>query len=270
MSNAHGVKAQPSGTDEVCTAENLTLQYGDHLAISSSNFTIPRGKITAIIGPNGSGKSTILNAIAGLIEPTSGTIRTFNLPPAEARRNVSYVLQYTGITTGTPMTVEETVAMGRYPGLGLFRRMSTIDRERVQEAMSDLSIQDLAKRQISELSGGQRQRVFVAQGLAQEHDLLLLDEPLTGLDLVSAQSIDHIIHAEPQRGCSVVLTTHDLEEAKAADHVLLVNKCVIACGSPADVLTMEHLTVAYGLGALHERDADAIHLPTDHHHAEGS
>ncbi len=166
------------------------------------------------------------------------------------------------------MTVEETVAMGRYPNIGLFGRMRDIDRRRVREAMQELAILDLAKRQLSELSGGQRQRVFVAQGLAQEHDLLLLDEPLTGLDLVSAQSIDHIIHAEPQRGCSVVLTTHDLEEAKAADHVLLVNKRVVAYGTPADVLTMENLTVAYGLGALHERDVDAIHLPTDHHHGE--
>jgi iron complex transport system ATP-binding protein len=268
MPNAHGFDSPLGNSHNVCEARDLTLQYGDHVAISSSDFTIPRAKITAVIGPNGSGKSTLLNAIAGLIAPAGGTLTTFDVPPIEAQRNISYVLQYTGITTGTPMTVEEAVAMGRYPNIGLFRRMNAIDRQRVREAMQELAILDLAKRQLSELSGGQRQRVFVAQGLAQEHDLLLLDEPLTGLDLVSAQSIDHIIHAEPKRGCSVVLTTHDLEEAKAADHVLLVNGRVIAYGPPAEVLTMENLTVAYGLGALHDRDIDAIHLPTDHHHGE--
>jgi iron complex transport system ATP-binding protein len=265
----HAMHMGDTSETAACNAHDLTLKYGDHVAITGSDFTIPRGKITAVIGPNGSGKSTILNAIAGLLEPSSGTITTFGTSPVEARPHVSYVLQHTGITAGTPMTVRETVAMGRYPRIGLFGRMKAVDHQRVHEAMVELDIADLAKRQISELSGGQRQRVYVAQGIAQEHDLLLLDEPLTGLDLVSAQAIDRIIHAEPKRGCSVVLTTHDLEEAKAADHVLLVSGRVIAHGSPEHVLTMANLTLAYGLGALHDPDEDAIRLPTEHHHGEG-
>ena len=265
----HATNLNNAAEAVACHAHNLTLQYGDHVALTSSDFTIPRGKITAVIGPNGSGKSTILNAIAGLLEPTSGTLTTFGISPVAARSRVSYVLQHTSITAGTPMTVRETVAMGRYPRIGLFGRMKAIDHQRVNEAMAELDISDLAGRQISELSGGQRQRVYVAQGIAQEHDLLLLDEPLTGLDLVSAQAIDHIIHAEPERGCSVMLTTHDLEEAKAADHVLLVSGRVIADGPPESVLTMENLTLAYGLGALHDPDEDAIRLPTEHHHGEG-
>jgi len=253
-------------SEDVSVARGITLAYGDHVAIRDSDFVIPRGKITAVIGPNGSGKSTILNAIAGLLTPAHGSITTFGADPRQVRRRVSYVLQYTPVTQGTPITVRETVAMARYPETGLLRRMKPEDHARIASAMEELEITDLASRHLSELSGGQRQRVYVAQGITQEHDLLLLDEPLTGLDLVSARTIDQIIHAEPERGCSVVLTTHDLEEAKAADHVLLVAGRVIAQGSPEEVLTMTHLRTAYGLGALHDEDAATPHFPTEHHH----
>lgn len=268
MSIDHANHADHDASPFACEAIGVTLTYGEHVAITASDFTVPRHGITAVIGPNGSGKSTILNAIAGLIEPTTGSITVFDAPPLERRDEISYVLQHTPITPGAPITVEEVVAMGRYPNIGLFRRMNSADRLRVKEAMAELDIQNLAKRNISQLSGGQRQRVLVAQGIAQEHHLLLLDEPLTGLDLVSARAIDRIIHAEPERGCSVVLTTHDLEEAKAADHVLLVNKRVIAAGTPEEVLTVRNLTEAYGLGALHERDFDALNFPTEHHHGD--
>lgn len=268
MSVEHAVHPDREHPPLACQARGVVLSYGDHVAIERSDFTIPMGAITAVIGPNGSGKSTILNAIAGLIEPTTGSLEVFGAPPQSTRDEVSYVLQHTPITPGAPLTVEEVVAMGRYPNIGLFRRMRAEDRVRVREAMAELDIADLAKRNIGELSGGQRQRVLVAQGIAQEHHLLLLDEPLTGLDLVSARAIDNIIHAEPTRGCAVVLTTHDLEEAKAADHVLLVNKRVVGSGPPQEVLTVANLTVAYGLGALHERDFDALNFPTEHHHGQ--
>lgn len=252
------------------TAENLVLHRGSHLAVTSSSFTIPAGSITAIIGPNGSGKSTLLHALAGLIEPSSGSLSVLGAPPTTSHSRVAYVLQHTAVPPGTPLTVRETVGMGRYPELGLFRRRRAEDRQRVNEAMELLNITDLARRHISELSGGQRQRVFVAQGVAQDHDLLLLDEPLTGLDLVSARVIDTIIHSEPERGCSVILTTHDLEEAEAADHVLLMSGRVVASGPPAEVLTPDNLASAYGLGALHHRDVDAVRYPTEHPHDDST
>ena len=139
--------------------------------------------------------------------------------------------------------------------------------------MERLDIAHLSRRHLTELSGGQRQRVYVAQGIAQDHTLLLLDEPLTGLDITSAKTIDAIIHDEPQHGCSVILTTHDLEEAKAADHVILTGGRVIASGRPEEVLTQANLAEAYGLGALHDLDDGAPLLPTehhDHHHDHGS
>ena len=248
----HQDDAAPSADgDLVATADNLVVRYGDHTALRASSFAIPARAVTAVIGPNGSGKSTVLNALAGLVTPASGSLQVLSTAPEQARERVSYVLQSVTVPVGTPLTVAETVGMGRYPSLGLLRRRSANDRERVRTAMERLQITGLARRHLTELSGGQRQRVYVAQGIAQGHEVLLLDEPLTGLDLVSARTIDDIIHSERHRGCSVVLTTHDLEEARAADHVLLMNGRVVASGPPSEVLTLANLEAAYGLGALH-------------------
>lgn len=248
-------------------ARDVVITRGSRVAIAASDFTIPEGKITAIIGPNGSGKSTILHAIAGLLPISSGTVTVLGATPLISQSRISYVLQYTTVPSGTPLTVGEAVAMARYPSLGFLGRPSKTDRERVQASMERLDIADLAKRHLHELSGGQRQRVYVAQGIAQDHSMLLLDEPLTGLDITSAKTIDSIIHDEPTRGCSVVLTTHDLEEARAADHVILVSGRVVAYGPPDIVLTQENLITAYGLGSLHNHDPAAPMLPPEHHHA---
>jgi manganese transport system ATP-binding protein len=125
---------------------------------------------------------------------------------------------------------------------------------------------------LQELSGGQRQRVFVAQGLAQDHDILLLDEPLTGIDLPTAQAIDKVIHDERSRGCAVVMTTHDLSEARVADHVLLLSGRVVASGPPDEVLTAKHLAEAYGESLLHLDEGqvfldDPAHIPVPGRHA---
>jgi manganese transport system ATP-binding protein len=219
--------------------------------LKASDFTIPEASITAVIGPNGGGKSTLLHAITGLLPLGAGAITVQGKPPVEARTDIAYVLQHMAVSPGMPMTVREVVAMGRYPSVGFLRRHTATDRQRIQDAMALLHIDDLANRQVSKLSGGQRQRVFVAQALAQEHSILLMDEPLTGLDIHSAQTIDQIIHDEPAQGCSVIFTTHDLEEARAADNVILVSGSVVACGPPDVVLSPAHLSRAYGLGLLH-------------------
>jgi manganese transport system ATP-binding protein len=254
---------------DVVVGRGVVIERGTRTAVTASDFTIPEGSITAIIGPNGSGKSTLLHAIAGLLPLTSGELTVFGGEPHASRERVSYVLQYTAAPAGTPLTVREAVGMGRYPGLGLLRRFTRTDRERITSALARLEITDLERRHLTELSGGQRQRVYVAQGIAQDHAMLLLDEPLTGLDLNSARTIDAIIHEEPTRGCTVVLTTHDLEEARAADHVILTSGRVIACGKPDTVLTTANLATAYGLGTLHEADVQAPLFPTEHHDPHG-
>ena len=246
----------------------VVVTRGAHVALQASDFDVPAGRITAIIGPNGGGKSTLLHAIAGLLPLKEGTLNVLGRSPEQARDEVSYVLQYTTVPAGTPITVAEAVAMGRFPSIGMLRRASADDRAKVTSAMERLDITDLARRQLTELSGGQRQRVYVAQGIAQDHKLLLLDEPLTGLDITSMQTIDSIIHDEPEHGCTVVLTTHDLDEARAADYVLLTAGRVVAYGPPAQVLTPANLTAAYGLGVLHENERPTL-VDDHHHHHDG-
>ncbi|WP_149204950.1 metal ABC transporter permease [Actinotalea subterranea] len=248
---AQDATAVHDATGGVVRGSDVVLRYDGHTAVTRATFTVPAGRITAVIGPNGSGKSTLLNAMAGLIPVAEGSLETLGQVPARARQEISYVLQSMVVPATTPMTVRETVAMGRYPSLGWFRRATPHDRERVRDAMRRLEITDLAGRHLHELSGGQRQRVYVAQGLVQDHRLLLLDEPLTGLDMVSARTIDRIIHDERASGGSIVLTTHDLEEARAADHVLLMSGRVVASGPPAAVCSPGNLAEAFGLGSVH-------------------
>ena len=267
MASGPGDDAQAG--QSFASASDLVLGYGSTIAVTASSFEIPHRQVTAIIGPNGSGKSTLLNALAGVAAPRAGRLTVLGEEPRDAWRRVAYVMQSLSFPEGTPITVREVVAMGLYPKLGWFRRPGAEDRERVQRAMERLSVTDLARRHLGELSGGQRQRVYVAQGVAQRHEALLLDEPLTGLDLVSARVIDEIIHSERERGHAVVLTTHDLDEARAADWVILMSGRVVAAGPPAVVLTRENLVEAYGLGSLHGGDGAFFDDPHAEVDAEG-
>jgi len=248
------------------SANDLVLAYGSQIAIARSSFEIPKGSVAAIIGPNGSGKSTLLNAIARLTKPRSGSITT-----GLSETRISYVLQTTKVNDALPISVREVVLMGRYARTGGYKLLDRTDREAVADAMERTGISDIANRPMSDLSGGQRQRAFVAQGLAQDHDLLLLDEPLTGIDLPTAQAIDTIIHDEIDRGCTVIIATHDLSEAQVADHVVLLSGRVVASGHPDEVITADNLRSAYGSALMHVEKGkvfldDAAHQPVEGRH----
>jgi len=256
-------------TNPAVIIDGAAFRYGSRTAVASSTAEIPEGSITAIIGPNGSGKSTMLNGIAGLVQPSTGSITT--LPVGDRPRRMAYVLQSTRVNESLPITVRAVVTMGRYPSTGPYRRLKYSDRAAVTAAMEQMDISGLADRHITELSGGQRQRVFVAQGLAQDHDMLLLDEPLTGLDITSAQAIDDVIHEEQSHGCTIVQTTHDLTAAQVADYVILMSGRIVASGPPKAVLTEDHLRTAYGPSLIHMEDTrlfldDPAHQhPTERH-----
>lgn len=236
--------ADPSAAPAV-HAHDLAVTYDGAVALRADQLMIPAGGVTALIGPNGSGKTTLLNAVAGLAQ-VSGVMQVLGRRPRAARRRIAYVLQTTGINDRVPLTVREVVTMGRYAELGAVRRLGGEDRELVEHALERLDITELASRHITELSGGQRQRVFVAQGLAQRADLLLLDEPATGLDFPSEERIGQVIREEVTRGRTVVVSTHDFADAQAAEHVLLLAGRVVASGEPAEVLTQELVSSAYG------------------------
>lgn len=224
------------------------------LAIGASSFRLPVGAITAVIGPNGSGKSTLLNLLAGLLRPTAGTLEMRGTVAGEPADPIAYVLQATNVNDTLPISVREVVTMGRYASRGLVGKLNADDRTAVRGAMEALGIADLARRSLHELSAGQRQRVFVAQGLAQDHRLLLLDEPLTGLDLVSTAAIERVIIDERNDGRTVVLTTHDVSQALAADWAVLMAGRVVAFGPPLEALSAENLALAYGIKVVQAAD----------------
>ncbi|MGQ0832252.1 MAG: zinc ABC transporter ATP-binding protein AztA [Microthrixaceae bacterium] len=243
------------------TANGLVLAYGARTVLQAATFDIPNGAVTALVGPNGAGKSTLLHALAGLLRPPAGRL---DVSASRRRGGVAYVLQSTAVNEHLPLTVRETVTMGRYATRGLLGRLRAGDRATVDAALDALDIADLASRPLHELSGGQRQRAFVAQGLAQGADLLLLDEPVTGLDVVSRQHILDAIARERDAGRAVVVSTHDLGDASEADHLLLLAGRVVASGPPAEVLTDEHLADAYGGHLL--RVGDRTLILDDHPH----
>ncbi len=232
-------------------ARDLVLGYGRHVALQRADLEVPSASFTCLIGPNGSGKSTLLHAIAGLITPRNGDLEVLGRRPAESQRDVAYVLQAANVNDQLPVTVQEVVAMGRYARRGYFGRLKTGDKRAVKDAIDRLRIGDLRRRHLRELSGGERQRVFVAQGLAQEADLLLLDEPLTGLDIPAHERIDEVIEDEVAQGRTVVVTTHDIDEARRAHHVLLLAGRIVATGPPERALDPARLAEAYGGHFVH-------------------
>lgn len=221
------------------TTSNLEIRYGDTIALSDVDLVVPAGSSLAVIGPNGSGKSTLLGSLAGIVTQSAGSVTVAGSAPA-------FVLQSTEVDGSLQITVRDTVSLGRYPTLGLFGRFQSGDRDAVEQSMARMAIEDLAGRQLHDLSGGQRQRVFVAQGLAQSTDVLLLDEPVNGLDVTSRAIILDVVDEEIAQGRTVVMTTHNLDDARRCDQVLLLDTAPVAIGSPDEVFTEEHLRRTFG------------------------
>ncbi len=243
----------------------VCVRYGTVEALHDVTLRIPRGVSVAVIGPNGSGKSTLLGVLSGLVPITSGVARVLDEVVPAGHGRVAHVLQHTTVRPEVPMTVAETIRLGTYAELGLLRRASAATRERMRIAVERLRIADLLQRQLPELSGGQRQRVMIAQGLVQDADLLLLDEPVAGLDVTSQRIILDVITEERDRGRTVITTTHDIGAAAEADLVILVATDVVAAGTPAEVLTPEQLSRAFG-GHLHVLPDGTLVLDEPAHH----
>lgn len=243
---------------------NLTVQRGTTTALRIDALTIPPGVI-ALVGPNGSGKSSLLHAIAGLL-PDGGAVTIDGEPAATRRTGIAYVLQTQHVAAQLPVTAREVVSLGRTPALGPVRRLRQADRALVDRALERMELTHLADRHLTEMSGGQRQRVFIAQGLVQDADILLLDEPVAGLDLASTARIMEAVADERAAGRTVIVATHDLEEAAESDCAVLLAGRVVAAGRPSTVLTPAHLREAYA-GRVLDLDGHAIALDDGAHHA---
>ncbi|MFJ3670242.1 zinc ABC transporter ATP-binding protein AztA [Streptomyces sp. NPDC090106] len=224
----------PSGhpANERIRFDDLSAGYPGRPVLRQLSAGIPAVAMTALVGPNGSGKSTLLGVLAGVLDATSGRLRyAEGHPPA-------FVPQRGAVGDTLPLTARQTVEMGRWAERGPWRRLTRRDRSVVDSAMERLGVADLAARQLGELSGGQRQRVLIAQGLAQQSDLLLLDEPTTGLDPEARERITALLTDLVADGTTVVQATHDLEAARAADSCLLLSDGrLLGNGPPERVLT---------------------------------
>jgi ABC-type Mn2+/Zn2+ transport system ATPase subunit len=222
----------------------------DAYALEDVTFTVAAGEQVAIIGPNGAGKSTLLKLVAGALQPARGEVRLAGNDPAE-HVCIAYVPQRSQLNTSFPATVEDVVMMGRARQIGLFRRARRGDRDVVRRSLARVDALHLAKMWMGELSGGQQQRVLIARSLAQEAALLLLDEPLTGLDTPSREKILEILESLRPDGVTVLVATHDLDLAVARfDRVMLLNRRIHAFDAGSVVATAENLARAYG-GHVH-------------------
>jgi manganese/iron transport system ATP-binding protein len=231
-------------------ANGLSVQYDGRMALEDVSFRVEPGERVAIVGPNGAGKSTLFKVIAGIISPKSGELRIYGEGPG-GHICIAYVPQRTQVDWNFPVTVADVVMMGRIGRLGLFRWPKRRDWEFVRQCLAEVGLSGLASRQINELSGGQQQRMFIARALAQEAELLLMDEPLSGLDFTSQESIYDILDALRARRVTVLVATHDLDQAaERFDRVMLLNRRLLGIGRPEEVFSPERLVEAYG-GHLH-------------------
>ena len=225
---------------------NVTLQYNGVSVLEDINAEIPAGDRIAIVGPNGAGKTTLIKLIAGLIEPTKGEVNIFGHGPG-GHICIAYVPQRSQVDWDFPANVAEVVMMGRIHQIGFFHWPTHADWDIVRKALESVDMQSFSDHRIGELSGGQQQRVFLAQALSQGAEVVLLDEPLTGLDIPSQEAILCILDDLHQAGVTVLTATHDLNlAAKHFDQVMLLNRRLISYGPATSALTQAALVQAYG------------------------
>jgi manganese/iron transport system ATP-binding protein len=240
--------------------ERVSVSYDGIPALEDISFSVQRSDQVAVVGPNGAGKSTLFNVIAGIVQPQRGEVRVYGSGP-QSHICVGYVPQRNRIDWRFPVSVNDAVMMGRIGKMGLLRWPSRSDRRIVAEALERVQMQAYAKRQIGELSGGQQQRVFLARALAQESEILLLDEPLSGLDMPSQETFLNILSDLQAGGITLLIATHDLNQAaQIFPRILLLNHRLVAYGTPDDVLTEPILSEAYGdqMHVVHTENGDVI------------
>jgi manganese/iron transport system ATP-binding protein len=231
-------------------ASDVTSARSTQFALKNVSFEVETGERIAVVGPNGAGKSTLFKLIVGTLKPNQGEVNVFGHGPS-GHICIAYVPQRSQIDWTFPVTVEDVVMMGRVGQIGLFRWPRRRDWDLVKASLERVKALHLAKKQIGELSGGQQQRVFIARALAQEAELLLMDEPLAGLDAPSQEAIFDVLDALRPDGVTVLLATHDLNLAESRfDRMMLLNKQIVAFDEATAVLQPDNLLLAYG-GHIH-------------------
>lgn len=230
----------------VLDVEHITVRYNGRVALEDLTFHLHAGERVAVVGPNGAGKSTLFKVVSGVLQPSAGEVKIFGSRP---RRHIciAYIPQRSQVDWNFPVSVADVVMMGRSAKLGPLNWPHKHDWEHVQQALETVDLSDLAARQIGQLSGGQQQRMFIARALAQEAELMLMDEPLTGLDTPSQESLLNLLDTLRNQKVTMMVATHDLDQAaRHFDRIMLLNHRMIAFDVPQKVLQTGYLLQAYG------------------------
>ena len=218
---------------------NLTVAYGENIALENLNLDVEAGSLMALVGPNGAGKSTLIKTILKFLKQITGEIKING-------KSLAYVPQRNSVDWDFPTTLFDVVEMGCYGRVGLFKRVSKEEKQKVLKAIEQVGMLDFKDRQISELSGGQQQRAFIARALVQEADIYLMDEPFQGVDSTTEKSIVDILKKLKSEGKTLIVVHHDLQTVPTYfETVTFINKSVIASGKIKEVFTQENIDMAY-------------------------
>jgi ABC-type Mn2+/Zn2+ transport system ATPase subunit len=245
------IRTDMTASAATISASHLDVGHGLHSVVRDISMQVHAGDLIVLIGTNGSGKSTLIKTLAGMIPPLHGDVTVLGNRPGGTPRRVAYLPQHPVSSHTLPLRARDIVAMGRYAHLGLFRRATRADHDIVDDSMSRTGANEFAELPLRELSGGQQQRTHLAQVLSRQAEVLLLDEPTAGLDLSGKHAISEIITAERARGVTVVLATHDLQDAESATAVMLLAQRVVAYGPPAHALSDTNVRECFGFTQPH-------------------
>ena len=230
----------------ILDVQHITVRYNGHVAIEDITFHLHEGERVAVVGPNGAGKSTLFKVVSGVLQPASGEVNIFGSRP-RGHICIAYIPQRSQVDWNFPVSVADVVMMGRSAKLGPLNWPHKGDWEHVQRALETVELSDLAARQIGQLSGGQQQRMFIARALAQEAELMLMDEPLSGLDTPAQEGLLNLLDTLRDQKVTIMVATHDLDQAaRHFDRIMLLNHRMIAFDLPQNVLQTDTLLQAYG------------------------
>ncbi|QFI38270.1 manganese/iron ABC transporter ATP-binding protein [Moritella marina ATCC 15381] len=229
---------------------NISVTYRNgHTALFNASFSLPQGSITALVGINGSGKSTLFKAIMGFVTLAKGSVDILGLPVNKALKSnlVAYVPQSEEIDWNFPILVKDVVMMGRYGHMNMLRIAKQKDQDKVNLALERVNMSEFKYRQIGELSGGQKKRVFLARALAQESQVILLDEPFTGVDVQTEEQIMALLRELRAEGKVILVSTHNLGSVpEFCDRTVLINRTILGAGLTSEIFTQDNLQKTFG------------------------
>jgi ABC-type Mn2+/Zn2+ transport system ATPase subunit len=246
-------------------AHNLDIGYQGEVIVPEVNFELTCGQSLALVGINGSGKTTLLKTIVGLLPPMKGEINVLGNPPGKNPHQLAYLSQFHDSGFILPLRVKDVVQMGRFTDKGLFGRMTHQDEEIITTSIRRMGIEDLRDAPLRMLSGGQQQRVYMAQVLARQADLIVLDEPTSNLDASGRELFSHIMDEERQRGAMIVVATHDIQLAAECNQAMLLAREVVAVGPGEEILTPEALLKTFGIVLLYQGEDKGVGIVEREH-----